>query len=62
MQSLGPDWWTFWATIFSGIITALATMTAIIYTNRKSNAQLKEQEENMHWNGNSNFNKANMLF
>lgn len=41
MQSLGPDWWTFGATIFSGVITALATMAAIIYTNRKSNVQLK---------------------
>lgn len=45
MQSLGPDWWTFGATIFSGVITALATMAAVIYTNRKSNAQLKAQEE-----------------
>ena len=45
MQSLGPDWWTFGATIFSGIIAAFATMAAVIYTNRKSNAQLKEQEE-----------------
>ena len=45
MQSLGPDWWTFGATIFSGVITALTTMAAVIYTNRKSNAQLKKQEE-----------------
>lgn len=35
----------FGATIFSGVITALATMAAVIYTNKKSNAQLKEQEE-----------------
>lgn len=33
------------ATILSGIITALATIGAVIYTNRKSNAQLKKQEE-----------------
>lgn len=45
IQSLGPDWWSFGATIFSGVVTALATMGAVIYTNRKSNAQLKEQEE-----------------
>lgn len=45
LQSLGPDWWTFGATIFSGVITALATMGAVIYTNQKSNAQLKKQEE-----------------
>lgn len=45
MQSLGPDWQTFGATIFSGVITVLATMAAVIYTNRKSNVQLKAQEE-----------------
>ena len=45
LQSCGPDWWTLGATILSGIITALATMGAVIYTNRKSNAQLKKQEE-----------------
>lgn len=45
MQYLVPDWWNFGATIFSGIITALATMAAVIYTNRKSNAQMKMQEE-----------------
>ena len=44
-QLLGPEWWAFWATIFSGVITALATMGAVIYTNHKSNAQLKKQEE-----------------
>lgn len=45
LQSLGPDWWTFGATIASGVLTAVATMGAVIYTNRKSNAQLKMQEE-----------------
>lgn len=45
IQSLMPDWWTFGATVFSGIITALATMAAVIYTNRKNNAQMKKQEE-----------------
>lgn len=45
IQTLGPDWWNFVATIFSGVITALATMGAVIYTNKKSNAQLKKQEE-----------------
>lgn len=45
LQLLGTDWWTFGATIFSGVITALATMGAVIYTNQKSNAQLKKQEE-----------------
>ena len=45
IQLLGPEWWAFWATIFSGVITALATMGAVIYTNHKSNAQLKKQEE-----------------
>lgn len=45
MQNLCTDWWMFGATIFSGIITALATMAAVIYTNKKSNAQLKKQEE-----------------
>lgn len=45
IQNLCSDWWMFGATIFSGVITALATMAAVIYTNKKSNAQLKEQEE-----------------
>ena len=31
--------------IFSGVITVLAAMAAVIYTNQKSNAQLKAQEE-----------------
>lgn len=45
IQSCVPDWWAVGATILSGIITALATMLAVIYTNQKSNAQLKKQEE-----------------
>lgn len=39
------DWWIFGATIFAGIATALATMGAVIYTNKKTIRQLKEQKE-----------------
>lgn len=35
----------FWATIFSGVISALGTIVAVVYTNYKSNIQLKKQEE-----------------
>lgn len=45
IQNLGPDWLSIGATVFSGIITALATMGAVIYTNFKNNAQIKKQEE-----------------
>lgn len=39
------DWWGFAATVFSGIITAAATITAVVYTNRKTKQQLIAQEE-----------------
>lgn len=39
------DWWSVGATIFSGIITAIATMGAVIYTNYRTKKQLKEQQE-----------------
>mgnify|MGYP000891064750 CR=1 FL=1 len=35
----------FGATVFAGVITALATFGAVVYSNKKSNTQLKEQEE-----------------
>ena len=38
------DWWSFGATIFSGLITAASTILAVIYTNRKTREQLKEQQ------------------
>lgn len=39
------DWWEFAATVFSGIITAAATIIAVVYTNRKTKQQLIAQEE-----------------
>lgn len=35
----------FGATVFAGVITALATFGAVVYSNKNSNTQLKEQEE-----------------
>lgn len=39
------DWWGFAATLFAGIITALSTIIAVIYTNRKTKEQLVSQEQ-----------------
>ena len=39
------DWWGFGATLFAGIITAIATIVAVIYTNRKTKEQLIAQEQ-----------------
>ena len=30
------DWWIFGATIFSGLLTATATLVAVIYTHKKT--------------------------
>ena len=38
------DWWGFGATLMASIITAVATMAAVIYTNSRTKKQLKEQE------------------
>lgn len=40
---VATDWWGFGATIFTGILTAIATMAAVIYTNSRTKKQLKEQ-------------------
>ena len=42
---VATDWWGIGATIFSGIITAAATMGAVIYTNHRTQKQFVEQEE-----------------
>lgn len=42
---IATDWWGIGATIFSGIITAVATMGTVIYTNYRTKKQLVEQEE-----------------
>ncbi|MBR2554920.1 MAG: hypothetical protein IKE94_08695 [Aeriscardovia sp.] len=39
------DWLGFSATLFSGVITAIATIIAVVYTNRKTKQQLIAQEE-----------------
>lgn len=39
------DWWMFGATLFSGTITAVATIGAVVYTNNRTKKQLVEQEQ-----------------
>lgn len=34
--AIATDWWTFGATIFAGILTALMTYIAVVYTNKKT--------------------------
>lgn len=41
---IATDWWGFSATLVVGILTAIATMAAVIYTNSRTKKQLKEQE------------------
>lgn len=41
---VATDWWGFGATLVAGVLTAIATMAAVIYTNSKTKKQLKEQE------------------
>lgn len=41
---VATDWWVVGATLFAGILTAFATMAAVIYTNNRTKEQLKEQE------------------
>ena len=41
---VATDWWGFAATLVAGILTAIATMAAVIYTNSRTKKQLKEQE------------------
>lgn len=42
---IATDWWSIGATILSGIITAVATMGAVIYTNYRTTKQLNQQED-----------------
>lgn len=41
---VATDWWGFGATLVAGILTAISTMAAVIYTNSRTKKQLKEQE------------------
>ena len=41
---VATDWWGFGATLIAGILTAIATMAAVIYTNSRTKKQLREQE------------------
>ena len=43
MIHVATDWWGFGATLVAGILTAIATMAAVIYTNNQTKKQLKEQ-------------------
>lgn len=44
MVHVATDWWGFGATLVAGILTAIATMAAVIYTNNRTKKQLKEQD------------------
>lgn len=41
---VATDWWGVGATLLAGVLTAIATMAAVIYTNNRTKKQLKEQE------------------
>ena len=41
---VATDWWGFGATLVAGVLTAIATMAAVIYTNSRTKKQLEEQE------------------
>ena len=41
---VATDWWGFGATLAAGVLTAIATLAAVIYTNSRTKKQLKEQE------------------
>lgn len=43
---IATDWWTFGATIFAGILTALMTYIAVVYTNKKT-VELYEKIKNI---------------
>ena len=43
MIHVATDWWGFSATLVAGVLTAIATMAAVIYTNNRTKKQLKEQ-------------------
>lgn len=39
------DWWMFWATLFAGIFSALATWFAVVYTNNKTAERYEKEKE-----------------
>lgn len=41
---VATDWWGVGATLLAGVLTAIATMAAVIYTNSRTKKQLREQE------------------
>ena len=41
---IATDWWSVGATILAGVLTAITTMAAVIYTNYRTKEQLKQQE------------------
>ena len=42
---VATDWWVIAVTILSGILAAAATIIAVVYTNKQTKIQLKQQEE-----------------
>lgn len=41
---VATDWWGSGATLVAGILTAISTMAAVVYTNSRTKKQLKEQD------------------
>lgn len=44
-SSIPTDWPTFWATLLSGILAAVATLLAVVYSNKKTRNQLLEEQK-----------------
>ena len=44
-SSIPTDWPTFWATLLSGILAAVATLLAVVYSNKKTRNQLLEEQQ-----------------
>ncbi len=57
---VATDWWGIGAIIFSGIITAVATMGAVIYTNHRTKNSLWNKRKNIEKNRKNNLNYKNM--
>ena len=57
---VATDWWGFAATLVAGVLTAIATMAAVIYTNSKTKKQLKEQEIRLKMSEKKNIKGVNL--
>lgn len=58
---VATDWWGFGATLVAGILTAIATMAAVIYTNSRTKKQLKAQEIKLKRSEKKNLKEVDLL-